>query len=98
MLDTIELKDREVVNLPLNTHVPIRHFGVALDNEEAQDFVDQGLRVFGDDKGPYLVVRLKATMPWPIVWNRDRVDVVVNPQSWIFHEHQGVICWLESVI
>jgi hypothetical protein len=101
MPDVIELKNRQIVDVPVPpTGIPgrfVRKFGVALDNDEAQDFIKNGLRVHGDENGPYLVVRLKSGQPWPLVMDKAHVDVAVEPRAWVMREETGIICWLKSI-
>lgn len=100
-LGTITLKNREYIDLPkpsLGMGDPIiRHFGVSLDNIEAQAYIKMGLRVFCDEGGPYLVVRLRNTQNWPFIWNRKSVDVVIKPLTWWVGSESGITCWLERI-
>lgn len=77
----------------------IRHFGVALDNDEAQRMLAKDWRVFGDDRGPFLVVRLKDDQHYP--WGLDAgtpVDVVFRPVPWVLRDKSGIICWFEKEV
>jgi hypothetical protein len=102
MMDTIELKGRQLIDLPEPppefSNSSIRHFGVALDHDEAQEFITQDLRVFGDEAGPYLVVRLRAEQYWPLVIGKERFDVTVEPRRWRLRDDTGVICWLKHIV
>jgi hypothetical protein len=100
MSDVIELKNRQLVELPQIPvqYASIRHIAVALDNDEAQKFIDLDYRVFGDDQGPYLVVRIPDTYPAIIVMNLNDVDVKIRPKRWFMKDESGVICWLVNAI
>ena len=78
----------------------IRHFGVALDNDEAQEMLAKDWRVFGDERGPYLVIRLKAEQNYP--WGLDAgtpVDIMFRPVPWkLRDDRQGIICWFEKEV
>lgn len=98
----IELKDRQIVNVPrhpLDRTNGVRHFAVALDNEEALEFAKLGYRVVGDEEGPLLIIRLEARQPWPIVADLEHADVKFQPIEWqISNVNQsGIICWLEDI-
>lgn len=96
----LELKHREYIELPpppIEHGFIVRSFGVSLDNVEAQVYINCGLRVFCDEGGPYLVVRLRNNQNYPFIWNRKDVDVVVEPLTWRLRDETGIICWLESI-
>jgi hypothetical protein len=100
-MELLELKNRQVVDLsevPQHWGTSYRHFGVALDNDEAQVYLKEGLRVFCDEGGPYLVVRLRADQHWPYVFHRNSVDVTVEPRRWTFRDESGVICWMKNIV
>lgn len=95
--DTVELKDRELIDLPAmpdRIFASVRHFGVSLDNIEAQHFIRKGFRVFGDRKGPYLVVRIPAGRPWSLAIDEKGVDITFRPVRWTLRQETGIICWL----
>lgn len=94
-------KDRELVVVQ-PSHPDLKHFGVALDNEEAQELLNEECRVFGDERGPYLVVRVPAGVPMPFpIQDVEHVDVEVQPREWTIgnggNGRHGVICYLRSI-
>lgn len=103
----VTLKERELIPIvipeefraqyKIGTLTNIRHFGVALDNDEAQAMYNKGWRVFGDEDGPYLVVRLKdyQAKPWGL-YAQTPVDVTFRPVPWKLHDKWGIICWFEE--
>lgn len=97
-ITTIKLEGREIIEIqPHERMAPsVRHFGVALGNDEAQDFLSRDWRVFCDEHGPYLVVRLGALDRWPLtVFDKKSVNVEFAPVPWYLNNHEsGVICWL----
>lgn len=102
MTNIIVMEDRQVINF--EPHVewlrPIRHFGISLDADEAQEFIGRGYRVFGDEFGPYLVIRLQAAQAWPFVIDRQKVKVEFEPREWHLTSsgETGIICWLRSIL
>lgn len=92
-METVVLHDREIVELFPHPTSPIRGFGVSLDNEEAQDLIAKGYRVFCDEGGPYLVVRLRSGRKFPIFLDPKHVDIKIAPTPWLYHNLTGVICW-----
>lgn len=93
----IELRHTEIVDFPPHPWHVLRHFGVALDNEQAQQFIAEGLRVFCDEGGPYLVVRLPSDRPWPYVRNVKDVHIKIQPRRWVIHNETGITCWLKEI-
>lgn len=100
-MDTITLEHREIIDLPDVEYPPflgIRHFGVALDNDEAQKFIEKNYRVFCDDGGPFLVIRLRATQRFPIVVRKHDAEIEFSPVPWEIAGRSGIICWLNRAI
>ena len=99
MTESITLEERELIDLPQQPGRIIRHVGVRLDNDEAQEFISRDYRVFGDQSGPYLVVRLSSGQEYPIVSPIAPVDVTFRPIRWEVKavDLSGIICWLEEV-
>lgn len=98
-MEIIELKNRSIIDIPpIDPQGIIRHFGVSLTTSEAQNFIAKDYRVFGDEDGPFLVIRLKAGQNWPFVMDKEDVDVRFSPIPWEVAGHSGVICWMESII
>lgn len=93
-VEVIELKNRELIPLKPLPGFIIRHFGVALDHDEAQNFIARGYRVFGDENGPYLVIRVPARMRTPAHMDSFKYDVSFKPIPWELRDERGVICWL----
>ena len=104
--EVMELKGRQLIDIPVrpkpfNPYQVVRHLAVALDNDEAQEFIDKEFRVFGDSQGPFLVIRIPAKMKgMPSFIDPTNVDVAFLPQRWSLREgsKSEVICWLVSHI
>lgn len=100
MYDEVELKDREIIEILPHTNgnhrgSSLRSFGVALDNDEAQVFLEKDWCVFCDEEGPYLVVRAPSGQPLP---SPSRADVTFHPIPWVLNnDWRGVICWMKDV-
>lgn len=101
-METFELKDRELIEIPPPpSWAPIGlSVGVALTNEEAQEFIAKEYRVRGDDKGPFLIVKLRKDRHYGLVWDSSSADVTVTPRRWyiIDRPDTGIICWAERII
>lgn len=96
-METFELKGREQIEIPPRRGWPVQHVGIALTNEEAQEFIAKNYRVFGDEEGPYLVTRFRRDRDYSLIYLDWKVDVVVRPIEWRFENQTGIICWLESI-
>lgn len=93
MTDMFELQDRQIIAVP--GPPPIRHIGVALDHDEAQAFIAKGFQVFGDEEGPYLVIRVRGGQVF--VADCHHATVTFEAIRWhLRDERSGIICWLES--
>jgi hypothetical protein len=109
MCESIKLENREVIELISGgksrsigflSPESIRHFGVALTVDEAQEFIAREYRVFGDEYGPFLVIRLKASQAlWAqLFFDGATVTVEFAPLMWRLHNETGIICWLEKLL
>ena len=97
--ERIKLEHRQIIDIPRGPNqVLTRTFGISLTAAEAQDFIARGYRVFGDDEGPYLMIRIDSTRGWPFVSDKNDVDVTFRPIEWAVNGRSGVICWLEHII
>lgn len=97
MSQLITLEDRELVDVNVPAWVPHKYFGVSLDNEEAQDYLQLGLRVGGDKEGPYLLIRVHERQTRPLIDLVQKADVTFKPEPWQYYGGSGVICWLEKI-
>lgn len=99
------LLDRQLVDLPKMNPVlqewydemSFKHLGVSLGNEEAQTYLALDCRVFGDQNGPYLVVRVPYAKRNLGLIDAEHVDVTVMPRTWRLGEKHGIICWLKEI-
>lgn len=104
VFEGIKLEGRQLVDVPPTLHPlhrfgMVRYLGVALDNEEAEMYLDMGFRVFGDDQGPFLVVRIPDSVQgMPCFLNPNNVDITFLPKRWSLREgsQSGIICWLKN--
>lgn len=99
--ETIELNDREIFQIPDHPSFPsyVRHIGVSLDNEEAQKFIKESYRVFCDEGGPYLVLRVPRKFRGNLyVVDTKHTDIKFTPIPWSVSYMSGVVCWLAHAI
>lgn len=95
----LKFQDREFFQLYRHRDLaPIASIGVALTNEEAQRYIDCGLKVAGDNEGPYLVarvgrdIRLGSRIP-----RGTRADLSINAIRTAVHDRTHYICWLVRI-
>lgn len=97
--NTIVLKDRELVSISTYSGpYKLNNIGVALDNYEAQELIDRGLNVKGDELGPFLLVRIPSGTSMPFVWDPKHCEVTAIAKLWKAGSYSGVACFLKNVL
>lgn len=96
-IERITLVDRTLIEIKDPPWSAVQHVGVSITNEEAQEFILKGYRVFGDDLGPYLVLRLRSDHRYNTWFTNDRATVRIRPIKWTMPHQSGIICWLEGI-